>query len=120
MAGAVYIARQTTRNMKKSASSRDHYFVRWGNALATNQMMLLLAEPPNYVTLKSAKEILDKKMVPSVAISRDIILTLGMEPNTYEIIFRGLPGGSLRNDVYEASFSGCPLAARVKAQIQEY
>lgn len=116
---AVYIARRAMRNMRKSAVSNDHYFVKWGNPY-TKDVMLTLRDGPNCVPIPVAIARLKDKRINSAAVTRDIIIHPEDEPNTncFVVVFRGMEAGRLVNGQFEASFSDSPLTGRVLRQLE--
>jgi hypothetical protein len=117
---AIYIARRAQRNMRKSAVSGDHYFVKWGTPYGKD-VMVTLRDGPDTKTLRQAAKMLSTGSMTSVAISRDIIIYVEDDtlPDVYEVVFRGIECGKLVRGSYEPSFSDNPLTGRVVQQLEE-
>ena len=115
--GAVYIARRSMRNMRKSAIGGDHYFVKWGSPYGV-KIMSALRDGPNLVPLHKAVEMVQSGKQTSVAVSRDVILTEHDDPNTCSVIFRGLESGTYSHGCYTPGFSESPLTGRILRQLE--
>jgi hypothetical protein len=129
--GGVYIARRGVRNMRKSATQDDHYFVKYGY---TSIPMETLRDGPNHYGVAEGIDRLanismvsryNKHEANIVAVSRDILLVDSEETSSTDtllVIYRGLPAGRLTNVstawAYEPSSSCCPLAGRVTRQLE--
>jgi hypothetical protein len=122
--GAVYIARKTTRSMRKSAHPSEHYKVRWGQAYAfkssTHNLMLLLRRGPSLVDSDFARKAIRTGMTNSVAVTPDVILAKTSVPEELSVIFRGIPVGILTEDEdFEPSFARDALSRRVKEKLEQ-
>ena len=116
--GAVYIGRRALRNMHKSAVCGEHYFTKWGMCSGV-ELMQLLRDGPNHVTVDEGLRLLATNKRKSVAVSRDVILTPTTTDGTETaVIFRGMEVGFLKNGVYEPAFSNSPLTGRVLRQLE--
>jgi len=117
---AVYIGRKAARNMRKSAVSRDHYYVKWGGAMGMDVMLLLVNEQ-DYPSLEKASDMLANGW-ESVAVSRDIILTKDEDEGMLMVVFRGIEAGRLQvirgHGAFEPLFSGCPWTRPIVQQLE--
>jgi len=108
--GAVYIARKAARNMRKSASMGDHYQLTYGRGMG-GDIMRLMIDGPDYMSIKEAQRALAKNIAHSVAVTRDIILRQN-EHEAVEVIFRGNPTGTLTDLGFEPFIPNDPLSKR--------
>ena len=107
---AVYIGRRSSRCMSKSAKADKHYYRAWGRARG---WMRALADGPNYVTWNTATEMLDKGIISSCAITRDIIITSPNDDGRYTVVFRGEEVGYMQNREFYPSNDYAPSTKRV-------
>jgi len=115
---AVYISRRAIRNMRKSAVGGDHYAVKWGSPYGMD-IMMLLKEGVNSMSIEMGIQKLDAKVMTSVAVSRDIILYPDEEPDNYVVVFRGMEVGTwYKGGGFTPSFSNNPLTPRVMRQLE--
>lgn len=117
--GAIYIARRTTRSMRKSAHPVEHYKVKWGNPIhSNNELMLQLRAGPAIVDADFAKKAIDKGMTNSAAVSTDVILT-SHEDSSYGVVFRGINVGEIEDDIFIPDYPASPLARRAESRLIE-
>ena len=115
---AVYIARRTIRNMRKSAVGGDHYYLKWGNPYACN-VMETLKKGTNHVPLSLGLQMLDRGDVKAVAVSRDIIIKRE-SATRYNVIYRGNEVGTWNPVLgFKPLFLGSPFTRRVMRQLEE-
>lgn len=113
---ASYIARKATRCMRKSASPRNHYYVKYGNHAGYNLIRYLM-NGPNHMSWPSAKEALDKGAMLGVAVCRDLIVT--QVPDGYGIIYRGETVGRLTQGEYIPMDDYSPVNKLVSRRLLE-
>ena len=101
--------------MKKSAA--DHYFIQWGNA--GDAPCKLMAKGDNFLTYEAAREVLNKRVCNSVAISTDLILSRkdDAEHDVFNVIYRGTHAGALDRDKFVPVFDGTPAAKRAELKL---
>lgn len=116
---AIFIARRAIRNMRKSATGQDHYFVKWGTPYGKD-IMMVLRSGDNSKSLAEAASLMASGASSSVAITRDIIIHPEEEINQplYTVLFRGIEVGRLVSGSFEPLFSGSPLTGRVIRQLE--
>lgn len=115
---AIYVARRTLRNMRKSAISGDHYYVKWGDGRGI-PLMEILRDGPNHVSVSEGLRKIERGN-QSVAVGRDIIIAqddLGRS-STNPVYFRGLEVGTLAYGDYIPLFSDSPFTERVRHQLE--
>jgi len=117
--GACYIARMTSRSMRKSAHPNEHYRVQWGRSgqYGMPALMVQLREGPSLITPVFAREVLRKNLTNSVALTHDLILS--KDGNDTTVVFKGLRVGILREDEFEADYASAPMARRVTQRLME-
>lgn len=121
---AIYIARRAMRNMRKSAMSGDHYYITWGSPYGKD-MMMVLRNGPNPLPIGDAILGLRSGIVGSVAITRDIILSVDFEAGVEHkepltVVFRGMEVGTYTEDGgFVPLFSGSPFTPRIHRQLEE-
>lgn len=120
--GAFFLGRQGRRSMKKSASY-EHYFVMWPETgfipgMARESFLdTAIYKGRNFLSYKAAREVLEKKVMTSVAISKDIILNNTKEPGKYQVIFAGEAAGFVKGQEFFAEWDGTPAAKRTRAKL---
>lgn len=116
---AVYIARRAIRNMRKSATSGDHYFVKWGSPYG-KEVMMCLKTGPNTETMDSAIDLIQKGRMSSVAVTRDIIIEPNDRKGEFNVIFRGMEAGTYTQDGgFIPLFSNNPWTHRILRQLED-
>jgi hypothetical protein len=106
--GAIYVTRKAHRNMRKSATNGDHYQVQWG--YYRGDALKSMRNGPDYMTTADAMMCIRKNVAKSVAVSRDIILS--MKGDKIEVVFRGNPTGTIDDNGYDPYIMGDPLSKR--------
>ena len=114
---AVYISRRASRCMKKSCCPSSHYAFKYGMAMRA-QVIVYLLRGPNYLSWLAAREALDKGVMRSVAVCRDMILEFD-GPSKYKVIYRGEHAGVLENGEYTAQNDMSPVTKLVVHRLAE-
>ena len=117
--GAVYIARMTSRSMRKSAHPSEHYMVKWGRGghYGMSSLMVQLRQGPKFIKPDFALEVLDRQLSASVALTHDLIIQRDNGDNI--VIFKGIRAGKLLNGEFIAEFPTSPVARRVAQRLME-
>lgn len=113
--GAVYIARQAARNMRKSAVQGDHYKLVYG--YTHGDTVSLMVNGPDYVDVETALKMMKKNVSTSIAVTRDIIL----HNSEYgiQVIFRGNNAGVLDTTGFRPHIPADPLAKRAYVKLMQ-
>jgi hypothetical protein len=96
--GAVYIARKSTRTMRKSATMGDHYYVSWGSKRGTNgyMPMLVMRRGADFVDIPFGLKVINDGLSNSVAVSRELIINR-TPTKELQVLFRGREVGVMQN-----------------------
>jgi len=119
---AVYIARKSTRSMRKSANPHEHYTVKWSGGEyyddgSNNKLMLLLRKGPSLVDKDFAMKVLDEGMATSIAVAHDIILA--KEKAGLSVVFKGIQIGTLKDDNFVPDFDRAALVRRATDRLMQ-
>lgn len=90
---ALYLGRRAQRQMRKSASYPDTYYITWGSRRPNQLKLLKQVVSPEYSSLESALEQVSNG-TPSVAISRNWIIAQKTS-TLFNLIYKGTSIGTM-------------------------
>ena len=118
---AVYVARKSTRSMRKSAHPTEHYVIKWGTSydeVGPNTIMLHLRKGPSLVEADYAIRVLNDGLSTSVAVSHDIILSR-TSSEALEVIFKGITVGTLEDGLFRPDYNRSALVRRAQDRLMQ-
>lgn len=112
----VYIARRARRNMKKSPY--DHYYVLYGDQRLPGNILWEVLKGQNQLGIGPAMEVLDKRLMRSVAVAHDLIL-LARAPGVYRVVYKGIEAGNIVDGAFRPTWNDAPASKRVAVLLAE-